>query len=466
MTASIDNDLLRAADGARLTSRYWGTMALLAFQTMFEFFDFYLVGFLVAVLAPQWHLTFGQSAIMLLSAGVGAIVGALTCGKLADSWGRKRVIVLGAFVYSLSAGAIALIPNDAWIFFSALRFLVGFGMGGALTSQLALIVEYTPTRHRTVISGAMLIPVSFGPLLASLTAAAVLGLIGWRGLAALGAVPVLAGVGLAFVAPESLRWMLANGRLGEARATAAKILGVSPDALLLPAATQTVAQSGRFRDLWDDQRRFWLTVIPWLGIATTVYGVLLWGPAIVALVLGVAPKEAARLFIVVNCGDILGRVIFSLLPTRIGRRRCGELMGYGGAVFLILAGLLHAQFIGNAPVFLIALALGATFFGGGFANIGPYSAELYPVRLAARAVGLAQAANGIGKIAGAACLALIAGTGNFVTPQATAAAVMPAFIFLGCSAFIAGLTFTILPIETHGKELALTVPPRPVTAGR
>ena len=42
-----------------------------------DFFDFYVVGFLVAVLAPKWHLTFGQTSVILMSAGVGAIVGAL-----------------------------------------------------------------------------------------------------------------------------------------------------------------------------------------------------------------------------------------------------------------------------------------------------------------------------------------------------------------------------------------------------
>ena len=42
-----------------------------------EYYDFFLVGYLVSVLAPGWHLTYGQSAMMLLSSGVGAIVGAI-----------------------------------------------------------------------------------------------------------------------------------------------------------------------------------------------------------------------------------------------------------------------------------------------------------------------------------------------------------------------------------------------------
>jgi hypothetical protein len=48
---------------------------------MFEFYDFFLVGYLVSVLAPSWHLTYGQSALMLLSSGF------LDCGR-----NRRRIL--------------------------------------------------------------------------------------------------------------------------------------------------------------------------------------------------------------------------------------------------------------------------------------------------------------------------------------------------------------------------------------
>ena len=55
---------------------------------MLDFFDFFIVGYLVAQFRPRWHLTYGRSSAMLLSAGVGAIVSALTRGALADAFGR------------------------------------------------------------------------------------------------------------------------------------------------------------------------------------------------------------------------------------------------------------------------------------------------------------------------------------------------------------------------------------------
>ena len=85
-------DWLGALETSRLTPRYYATMALLVLQEMFEYYDFFLVGYLVSVLAPGWHLTYGESAIMLLSSGVGAVAGSMIGGKFADIVGRKRMI--------------------------------------------------------------------------------------------------------------------------------------------------------------------------------------------------------------------------------------------------------------------------------------------------------------------------------------------------------------------------------------
>ena len=84
--ADQGEDLVTLYDGAPLNARYWISVALSVTTSIFDYFDLLLVGFLVAVLAPQWHLTFGQTSVMLLSAGVGAIVGSLLWGALADRW--------------------------------------------------------------------------------------------------------------------------------------------------------------------------------------------------------------------------------------------------------------------------------------------------------------------------------------------------------------------------------------------
>jgi putative MFS transporter len=450
-------DLVALYDGAPLNARYWTTLGLCVTSYVFDYFDYFLVGFLVAVLAPQWQLTFGQTSIILLSAGVGAIVGSLIWGALADRFGRKILLVAGIVVCAISAGSVSLIPDGAWILFAALRFVVGFGVGAAASVALPLIVEYTPTRNRTIITSATVVPVALGVLVASLTAATLLQVIGWRGLAALGFIPLLPALLIALITPESVRWLVLRGRTSEARRIVARALDRPEESL--PQTEQstgaTIVPPSSFLDLLARPRLFWLTIIVWWGASTASYGVFLWGPTILALLMGVSPQAAAHIFVYISLTGMIGRIAFSFAPQYIGRRRCGAIMGYGTAISLGAAALFFDRTLFGYPAFVVLLIPAALFFDGGFSNIAPYSAEIFPVRLAARGVGLAQAANGLGKIGGPLCLALIAGTGNLITPKATIDAIMPAFLFLAVCGLAIGLAFTLLGVETHGKPLAL-----------
>jgi putative MFS transporter len=41
---------------------------------MLEFFDYFLIGFVLAFIVGPWELSFGQSTIILLSSGIGAML--------------------------------------------------------------------------------------------------------------------------------------------------------------------------------------------------------------------------------------------------------------------------------------------------------------------------------------------------------------------------------------------------------
>ncbi|HYZ42242.1 MAG TPA: hypothetical protein VE687_16710, partial [Stellaceae bacterium] len=120
---------------------------------------------------------------------------------------------------------------------------------------------------------------------------------------------------------------------------------------------------------------------------------------------------------------------------------------------LAAAAYFHSLLIGGVSIFVIALAATDFFNAGGFSNLAPYTPEAYGVRMGARASGLGQGANGVGKILGPLSLAVIAGTSNVLKPAATEAAVFPAFMFLACCGLVIGLAFTFLARETHGKAV-------------
>ena len=90
---------------------------------MLDFFDFYLIGFVLAFIVGSWKLTYGQSAMILLSSGLGAVPGALFWGWLADRIGRRKVFIMTALNFSLATGVMALTPEQGgWIFLTCLPF--------------------------------------------------------------------------------------------------------------------------------------------------------------------------------------------------------------------------------------------------------------------------------------------------------------------------------------------------------
>jgi len=449
-------DWLRAIEKSALTKRYYLTISLIVLQEMFEYYDFFLVGYLVSVLAPGWHLTYGQSALMLLSSGVGAIAGALIGGQIADIVGRKRIIWAGGLVFALGAAGCALIPDGAWIQFSLLRFVVGFGSMAASTSQNPLIVEITPTRYRTFISSMMVVPVALGTMFAAIVSANLLPVIGWRGVALTGALPIVTSLLIAWIVPESVRWLLSRGRAADARRQAAKLLGAPEASISLPDVIAPTRKAGSMRELLQDQQRFWWVVIIWTGISTGTYGIALWGPTILSQLLKISPHEAARYFIYSSVASLLGRVLFSVLPLYIGRRGAAIVGTAVSCLVMLAIFVFYREFVGGWSVFALLVIGGAAFYSGMFANMSPYVVEVFPVSLGGRAFGLAQASNGIGKILGPVCLALIAGSSDVVSPKATTDAIAPAFLFLAACELAALIAIVSFRREPHGKPMDIS----------
>ena len=342
--------------------------------------------------------------MILYSGGVGAILGALVFGGLSDAWGRKSTMIIGTFICAASSGLMGIVPSGSWEVFAVLRFFIGVGLTAGVTPSLAIQVELTPTRHRTLLTSFYLVFASAGGFLASGVSAALLEPLGWRGVAMLGMAPAFVGVLIWFYVPEfgalaGGEGPLHRGARRGGKAARLRQLGAAADQA--PAAPPR----GRLSELYRQPSMFWETVIIWGGSSMAAYGVYLWGPTIVAMVLSVPVSQAAKFFVFVTLGGVTGKIVVTLLAPLTGRRWLGVVWGFGGVVALAAAGYYSNAVVGGLPAMVILLCASTFFIEGGFANFAPYTVERYGVRLGARASGLGQAANGVGKIVGPLSLA-------------------------------------------------------------
>jgi MFS transporter, putative metabolite:H+ symporter len=455
MAEQTSENLLAMYDTAPLNARYWVSFAIMAGVLVLDFFDFFLIAFVMSVIGPEWKLTYGQGALILYGAGVGAIIGSLVWGSLADVFGRKMQTVTGTFICGVCAGLIGFLPAGSWVLLAILRFLVGFGLAAGVTPALTIMVEMTPTRWRTGMTSFFIVFASAGTLLASFTSAILLHAFGWRGVAMTGFGAIVVGLLVWAFVPESARWLTAKGRFAEARDEVAKALGLSRDSVPLPTIRPVAQPRGHLGELYQNPRLFWQTILIWGGSASAVYGYYLWGPTIIALALKVQPAEAAKYFIYVSASGVTGKIIVSLIASKMGRRTLGALFGFVTVILLAAAGYFSSVLIDGFPLFIVLIAASAFFAEGGFSNLAPYTVEQYGVNLGSRSSGLGQAANGVGKIVGPLALAVLAGSSNIIAPQATADAIFPAFLMLAGTMLAVALAYVFLGVETHGRPIAL-----------
>jgi putative MFS transporter len=422
---------------------------------MLEFFDYYLIGFVLAFIIKPWHLTFGQSAIILLSSGVGAILGSVIWGRLADVYGRRKVFMATVVNFSLASGVLAFTPENGWWFLSIFRFFVGFGVGGLYCVDLPLVQEFVPARMRGFIGGLVTVFIPLGVMIASSFAAFTTDIIGWRGLFLIGVVPAAFTLLIRAWVPESPHWLVSQGRAEDARKSLAWALKIKPSELRLPdqSPKQTVAP---WSDLLLYPKSLAVSFMASIGAQTASYGIGLWAPTLFVLQLGVTPAYAAYLFLWVKLSGIMGRITFAWLSDAIGRRNAGMLAGFGGAVMIAAAGLLHNAYLGGISLLWLLIVVADFFYDGGFAIIGPYLSEVWPTRLRTTGMGASYGFGGIGKIIGPLGLAMIVGSSNVITPKATVDAIGPSFAYFAAWMALCGCAFLFFGFET-GKQTIVAI---------
>ena len=436
----------------RSTRRYLILTAAVMVGAVLDLFDFFLIAFVVPILDDAWGLTFGQAAVMLLSAGFGAILGSIVWGRLGDRFGRRRPLIAGLTIFSLGTGVMALAPDNGWWFIAIFRFVVGAGVAGVAVVAVPMVLEFTPTRLRTKVTGFVttaMVPIG---VLAAAGAAAALDP-HWRPLFLLGLLPLVSVAFTLVYAPESPRWLLDQGRAEEARRVIALAPRASAEEIPAGGPAERRDPGAGFKGLVRYRSSVLVTVLAWFGASAAVSGMFLWGPTFLEQVLEISSDKAAALFAIVIGGSFAGRLFFSFFPQRAGRRTCGLVMGLGAPPLLALAAFSGQTKVAGASLFVIALAGAAFFVDGGFANLAPYTSEVYPTSMRTQGMGLAWTASGVGRIAGPLGVALIAGTSDLVDPNATLAALKPGFLYLAGFSLLIGLGFLLVRLEPHGSDL-------------
>jgi MFS transporter, putative metabolite:H+ symporter len=448
-----------------LTVNQWKIFVACLFSIVIDFFDFALIGFVLAFFVRDWHLTFGQSGAILFASGIAAIPGGIFFGWLGDKIGRRSVFMMMILILSVATGVMALAPEHGWLFIASMRFIVGLGVGGLAAVDLPLLQEFVPASKRGWVSGLSIGLLPLGPMLAALLAASLGATIGWRGLFAVGLVPAAFAFVIRLWVPESPRWLLGQGRVEEARRSLAWALQVEPGQIALPAALPEQSQAS-WLELFKYPRSILAGILTGLS-STGAVGVALWGATLLVLVLKVKPAHAAYLMVWIALVGIPGRALGAGMSDWIGRRWAGALLAAASGVTMSLAGYLHNYYIGTASLFFVMLMLNSFFFNAAFAIVFPYMAELWPAKLRASGFGLVYGCSNLAKFIGPAGLAVIAGASNYVKPAATLNAIVPGFNYFAAWFGLAVVAFLFIGIETRGRtfdELDAALTRRPAQA--
>ncbi|NWG13856.1 MAG: MFS transporter, partial [Acidobacteria bacterium] len=185
-----------------------------------------LFGFDTAVISgtTDWlKREFGLSDFTLgftvAGALIGTIVGSILVGKPADWMGRRGVLFIIAVLFLSSAIGCALAWD--WWSFMTFRFLGGLAVGGASVVSPMYIAEISPARYRGRLVAVTQFNIVLGILLAYLSNYVIgslrIGPNECRWMFGVMALPSALFFLLLFFTPQSPRWLVARGRVDEAR---------------------------------------------------------------------------------------------------------------------------------------------------------------------------------------------------------------------------------------------------------
>jgi AAHS family 4-hydroxybenzoate transporter-like MFS transporter len=325
----------------------------------------------------EWKLPRTAFSTALAMSPLGMMIGGALGGWLGDHIGRRTALLVSVLTFG-ALTAITSMAGDV-VMLGVLRFLAGLGLGGALPNAAALASEYVPARQRPFAVTLTIVCVPLGGMLAAFLSARVIPAYGWHALfVAGGLVPVLLGVILFKVLPESPRFLAA--RRDEVRAGLAR--------LFEPALrADTLALFGAF----------------FFSLLANYLGFLLLVPTLTGA--GFTQPAASDLLGWWNIGGVAGALVGALFIQRFGSKitMLGLTAIAVGSALILATMRLDPQ---NTTLLLImCIVLGGTL-NAVQTTMYALAVHVYPTEIRGTGLGTAIAVGRIGNV-------LAAYVGNF-----------------------------------------------------
>jgi len=331
---------------------------------------------------------------------IGCLFGSLFAGSLSDKYGRRKMMVITAVLFMISALGCSL-TSSFWLFVIS-RILGGLAVGSAAVLSPTYISEIAPAERRGTLVSYNQFAIVIGILLAYFIDYALVGLdSGWRYMLA---VPLI--FGLIFLLllhisfPESPRWLVKVGKSDKAKEILEKLGGADyakTELMAIRAAgSDQKGDSGvHVRDLFKGRLGYVVllgTLLAAFQQITGINAVVNYAPSIFQKT-GVGSDVALLQSIIVGFVNFLFTIVAIRLVDRSGRK---TLLTWGAAGMTISLLYLSLAFNASGLGVLISLLAYIAFFAASLAPVmWVVTSEIYPTRIRGVAMSFSTAVSWI-----------------------------------------------------------------------
>lgn len=179
-------------------------------------FDTGVISGALLFIKDEWNLSDYLQGILVSSTLVGATIGAVSNGYLADLFGRKKILIFTAVLFFIGSIFCAIAPDIKILILS--RFIVGLAIGVVTFATPLYLSEISPEKIRGTLVSLFQLAITIGILFSYLVNAGFSNVqYGWRWMLLFGIFPALIlGTGMAFMS-DTPRWLVKTGRDDEAK---------------------------------------------------------------------------------------------------------------------------------------------------------------------------------------------------------------------------------------------------------